>query len=61
MAVKPDAATTDNGETPLHYAARRGFESIAQQLTEAGADLNKQTRDNGATLCTLQCRIGKGQ
>ena len=35
-------AQTESGVTPLHLAARRGYESVAKALLAAGAPVNAQ-------------------
>ena len=44
-------ATAEAGETPLHFAALKGFEEIAAMLLDRGADANAgtaMTRANAA-------------
>jgi ankyrin repeat protein len=37
---------SERGETPLHYAARRGHLKAAEALVDAGADVNARDNDN---------------
>ena len=48
---------TDDGETPLHMAAREGDAQMVQCLLEARADINK-ARDDGATALFLAAQNG---
>ncbi len=50
-------AATDKGETPLHGAAKRGADSIAQYLVEKGANVNARNK-HGFTA--LDLAMGKG-
>jgi len=49
-AGAPVDAVDDLGQTPLHWAARRGLESLAQHLVEHGASVDCKSQDGSTPL-----------
>jgi ankyrin repeat protein len=56
----PNAAFAENGETPLHAAARLGALPLARALVERGADVGARRRD-GRTPYALAVLHGNGE
>src|SRR5713226_4746333 len=57
-SVDDVAATDDEGDTPLHAAARCGYRDIAELLLESGASLDVRN-DSGATPLYTACNSGQ--
>src|SRR2546426_2436396 len=56
------SAKGNSNTTPLHYAARSGYLSVAQALVAQGADVNAKGRSEEHTSelqspCNLVCRL----